>query len=199
VEAALVLRPGAGIEVASRAAWAGAAMRRRRRADEFERFFLDNYESVLRSVTFVCGDRERAADATQDAFIRAADRWHRVGDYDNPAAWVRRIAINRTRDEHRSEQRRTERERVNGSAIGQAPPPELPTLWSGSVPLATLMSLPDRQRAIAALYFIDDLSIAEISDTLSIAEGTVRFHLSEARRRLRSALGTAEGVRNRVD
>ena len=41
--------------------------------------------------------------------------------------------------------------------------------------------LPDRQRSIAALYYLDDLSVADISDTLDIAEGTVRFHLSQAR------------------
>lgn len=161
----------------------------RRRRSEFDQFFLAHYDGIVRSVTFVCGDRERAADATQEAFIRAFDRWTRVRKYGNPAAWVRRIAINVTRDEHRSVSRRARREE-----LAEGPPTELPGPDAGdrldsSPALDALRSLPDRQRAIAALYYLDDLSVADISETLAIAEGTVRFHLSQARARLRAGLG----------
>jgi RNA polymerase sigma-70 factor (ECF subfamily) len=134
----------------------------------------------------VCGDRELASDATQEAFLRAYHRWHRVKAYDNPAGWVRHIAINLTRAEHRSSQRRTRREQLTNQAPTHAPPIE-PT---GSVAIDTLMMLPDRQRAVAALFYLDDMSTAEIAVVLDIAEGTVRFHLSQARARLREALGS---------
>ncbi len=166
---------------------------RSRRRDEFDQFFLENYESVVRSVTFVCGNAERAADATQQAFIRAFDRWTKVHRYDNPGAWVRRIAINLTRDERRSEERRLARERVTASAA-VLPDPTLVVGWQSSPVLASLMALPERQRAIASLFYIDDLSVAEIATTLDIAEGTVRFHLSQARDRMRSVLEETDHV-----
>ena len=159
-----------------------------RRRSEFDRFFLANYDSVVRSVTFVCGDAERAADATQTAFIRAYDRWHRVRRYGNPAAWVRRIAINVTRDEHRSATRRARREVLAMDPETTLPGPDAAERFDSSPVLDSLRSLPDRQREIAALYYLDDLPVAEISETLDIAEGTVRFHLSQARARLRLQL-----------
>jgi RNA polymerase sigma-70 factor (ECF subfamily) len=155
----------------------------RSRDDGFEQFFLAHFEHVAASVRYVCGDAERANDATQEAFIRAYARWGRVRHYDNPAGWVRRIAINATRDAFRSDTRRARREQSTASKGEQLVEHELP----GSS-LGLLDSLPDRQRAIAALYYLDDLTVAEISDLLGIAEGTVRFHLSQARASLRTLL-----------
>lgn len=157
--------------------------RRAGRTDEFEAFFVGQFESIVRSVTFVCGDAERATDAVQEAFIKAYSRWGRLRRYDEPAAWVRRIAINATRDMHRSESRRSQREqRARGpEAVVDAIPDDSA--------LDLLAALPDRQRAVAALFYVDDLGTGEIAELLGISEGTVRFHLSEARERLRSLFG----------
>jgi len=40
------------------------------------------------------GSWEAAEDATQEAFLRAHRDWERVGRYDQPGAWVRRVAAN---------------------------------------------------------------------------------------------------------
>ncbi len=154
------------------------------REAEFEAFFLAHYHSIAASVAFVCGDRARADDATQEAFIKAYAAWSKVRRYDNTGAWVRRIAINATRDAHRSETRRNRRE-VRAAASA---PRERNDALPGDAALDLLARLPDRQRAIAALYYLDDMSIAEIGAVLGIASGTVRSHLSEARVRLREDL-----------
>jgi RNA polymerase sigma-70 factor (ECF subfamily) len=51
-----------------------------------------------------------------------------------------------------------------------------------------LASLPKQQRAATALHYVDGLSIAEIAVALGIAEGSVKSHLHDARRRLRPVL-----------
>jgi RNA polymerase sigma-70 factor (ECF subfamily) len=166
----------------------------RRRRSEFDQFFLAHYDGIVRSVTFVCGDRERAADATQEAFIRAFGRWTRVRRYGNPAAWVRHIAINVSRDEHRSVSRRVRREALVDAPLTEMPGPDAADRLDSSPALDSLRALPERQRSIAALYYLDDLSVADISETLDIAEGTVRFHLSQARARLRADLDVEAGA-----
>ncbi len=163
-----------------------AVMPRRKSYEaEFEAFFVAHFATIRNSVRFVCGDAERADDATQEAFIRAYSRWHRIRQYDEPAAWVRHVAINATRDLARSERRRADRE-----ARSQAPwpPPVVVDHRDHDSPLDLLMQLPERQRAVAALYYLDDMSMADISSVLDIAEGTVRFHLSQARAALRSGM-----------
>ncbi|WP_026350309.1 RNA polymerase sigma factor [Dyadobacter beijingensis] len=48
-----------------------------------------------------------------------------------------------------------------------------------------LMQLPIATRRICSLYYMDGFSVKEIADALTISEGTVKWHLSESRNRLR--------------
>ena len=149
---------------------------------EFEQFFLANYDSVLHVLIVTTGDREPATDATQEAFIKAYSKWSKIRHYDSPAAWVRRIAINATRDTIRSERRRRRRE--------QADRPETVASHddryaADSFTRDLLDGLTRRQREVATLYYVDDRSVSDIAYILRLNEGTVKFHLSEARDRLR--------------
>jgi Sigma-70 region 2 len=56
----------------------------------------------------VAFDPESAADAVQEAFLAAARRWSRVSAYDEPATWIRRVAINRLLNGKRNDRRRAE-------------------------------------------------------------------------------------------
>ena len=51
-----------------------------------------------------------------------------------------------------------------------------------------LASLPPQQRTAVALYYVDELSVAEVAAAMELAEGSVKSHLHDARRRLRAVL-----------
>lgn len=157
--------------------------------DEFERFFLANYDAVLRVLVLTTGDRERATDATQEAFIRAYARWPKIRGYESPAGWVRRVALNASRDSFRSDRRRRRREE---SVPLTTETPHADRYHSDSSAQEMLQSLPDRQREVATLFYVDDRSIAEIASILQVNEGTVKSHLSDARDRLRSVVDRNE-------
>ncbi len=59
-----------------------------------EAFFADHYVRVVRMLWSYGGDRGVAADAAQEAFVRASRDWHRVAMRRSPAAWVHRVGIN---------------------------------------------------------------------------------------------------------
>lgn len=149
---------------------------------EFEEFFLANYDSVLHALIVTTGDRERATDATQEAFIKAYSRWPKIRHYDSPAAWVRRIAINASRDTIRSERRRRRRERANRPEVVAS---HADLYVADSFTRDLLAGLTRRQREVATLFYVDDRSVSDIAYILRLSEGTVKFHLSEARDRLR--------------
>lgn len=153
--------------------------------DEFEAFFLAHYDSIVRSLTMITGDRERASDAAQDAFIKAYAKWGRLRSYDRPDAWVRRVAINRCRDSHRSDLRRADRERPHVVSHASSP---AEGVIGRSVAMQLIQTLSPQQRSVAVLFYLDDLSIDEIGRTLKLNEGTVKFHLNRARNRLREVL-----------
>ena len=48
-----------------------------------------------------------------------------------------------------------------------------------------LMRLPVATRRICSLYYMDSFSVKEIAGSLAISEGTVKWHLSESRNRLK--------------
>jgi RNA polymerase sigma-70 factor (ECF subfamily) len=148
----------------------------------FEEVFRTGYWSLVRALA-IAVDREVAADCVSDAFERAYARWGRVSRYEQPLAWVRRVAVNRLRDHLRRSdrgQRATERVRLD---IANAPsePAEFD--------IATMLALlPQQQRIAAALFYVDELSVAEVADAMEISEGAVKYHLNRARAALRPLL-----------
>lgn len=155
---------------------------------DFDTFFRQHHAPLVRTLTAVCGSREEAADAVQDAFVKAHARWDSVSRMDEPAAWVRRVAINKVRDVYRREEvgRRVRLKLVRDDR--PVPPPEPP---SG---LAQAMaSLPKQQRVAMALFYVHELSVAEVAAAMELSAGAVKFHLHEGRKRLRPLLGGDDG------
>lgn len=149
----------------------------------FEAVFETHYERLVRALTVVAGDRDLAADAVQDAFVKAHLRWNKISRYDDPSAWVRRVAINRLRDEHRRSRRKWRAvQRLGSHPAPTNEPPEIDDFGR------LLRRLPRQQRLATALYYVEGLAVAEIADTLGLSEGTVKSHLHDARRRLRPIL-----------
>jgi Sigma-70 region 2 len=65
-----------------------------RLGERFEQFYEREYHRVVGFAYAVAGSWEAAEDAAQEAFLRVHRDWGRVGRYDQPGAWVRRVAAN---------------------------------------------------------------------------------------------------------
>lgn len=150
-----------------------------RRDREFSEYFAER-APVLRRVAFVIvQDWHSAEDVTQLAFAKLYVAWPRVRQ-ETIDAYARKIVVN----EALSLRRRHPRERLTAS------PPDAPDVSrSTDSPLDVghaLGLLPERQRAIVALRFIEDLSVADVAQVLGIAEGTVKSQTSRALETLRT-------------
>jgi RNA polymerase sigma-70 factor (ECF subfamily) len=153
---------------------------------DFDDTFRRCYAPMVRSLTVAAGDREVAADCVQDAFMRAFARWRRVSHLDDPPGWIRHVAVNRLRDHFRKTTRgRRAVARLESEAVTTTPETPLP-----SDAESLLASLPTQQRIAAALFYIEDLSVLEISDAMRLSEGAVKYHLHAARQTLRGNLET---------
>jgi RNA polymerase sigma-70 factor (ECF subfamily) len=141
---------------------------------------------MVRTLTVAAGDREVAADCVQDAFTRAYVRWARVARLEDPAGWIRHVAVNRMRDHFRKRERGARAfERLAPQTDVVAPAPAEPSDLG-----AVLATLPAQQRIAAALFYVEDLSVAEIATAMALSEGAVKYHLHAARESLRSTLET---------
>ena len=146
---------------------------------EFEAFFVETYAGLLRTLTAITGEAEMAADALQEAYQRAYVRWGRIRRYDAPAAWVRHVAVNRCRDLVRSNERRRRNEEL------AVRPAYTEDSEAGDSLLGLLKPLPLRQRTAMALFYLEDLSVAQVADAMDISEGAVKYHLNQGREKLR--------------
>jgi RNA polymerase sigma-70 factor (ECF subfamily) len=104
-----------------------------------------------------------------------------VQRYDDPVGWIRRVAINKLRDESRRQGRKDKAvQRLQGEIRDDG------VEWSdGADASALLAGLPRQQRLAIALFYVEGLSVAEVASALEISDGAVRFHLHQGRARLR--------------
>jgi RNA polymerase sigma-70 factor, ECF subfamily len=155
-----------------------------------EALFNAQNDSLVRALTFTCGDHALAEDSVQEAFARLLVNWQRISAYDDPATWVRRVALNLAQDHRRFLLRRA-RLLVRLERKPQATTYSVegdPQLWSA------VQSLPSRQRTALALFYLGDLKVAEVAATMKISEGTVKSYLDRARDTLRKDLETSHGL-----
>ena len=145
----------------------------------FEAWYERERPRVLGACAALSGDIDLAAEATDEAFVRACERWGRVGRLDAPGAWVQVVALNVVR-------RRSRRRPPHPEVAASAHPPELPEqeLWEA------VRALPDRQRLAVVLRYVGDLPEAQIAAAMGVSRGTVASTLSDARARLRAVLAT---------
>lgn len=154
------------------------------RPETLEGLFWQSYASIVQTLALAGGDLAAAEDATQEAFAQAWVHWNRISRYDNPGAWVRRVAINKFRNSHRS--------RLRGETAVRRMKSEAPTTAQSSDPetdlAIALQQLPYKQRICAVLFYFDGLSTAEVAQAMGISQGSVSQHLNRARTALRTHL-----------
>ena len=58
---------------------------------DFSALFLQEFPRLARTVRHIVGDRARAEELAQDAFIELIKHWRTVVDYGRPYLWLRRV------------------------------------------------------------------------------------------------------------
>ena len=126
-----------------------------------------------------------AADAVQEAFVQAVVHWRKISRYDDPLAWIRRVAINRGHNRHRSRQRQ---KALTQRIAATTSPEPLPPVEPDDELTALVAALPPQQRLALSLFYFADLSVAEVADSMELSQGAVKYHLHAARTSLARSL-----------
>ncbi|MFC7530521.1 RNA polymerase sigma factor [Actinoplanes sp. GCM10030250] len=150
----------------------------------FDEVYAASYTDLAVQLYAYFGDRQEAQDVAQEAFCRALARWDGIAGYDDPVAWIRRVAWNLAVSRWRRartamnflRRQRTDEPRIDG------PGPERVAL------LAALGKLPAAQRRAVVLHYLADLPVSEIAGRERVPEGTVRSWLTRARTSLATEL-----------
>ncbi len=157
-----------------------------------------HYQNFVYNVAYrILGDSDLAADAAQDAFIKA---YKAIGHFRGHGfkSWLARIVTNTCYDYLRSRKRRAS-ESLEGMVERGEPPPRLQDTGEGPQAYAerqelnqwlqwALQQLTEDHRVIITLIDIQGFSYEEAAHILGVSTGTVKSRLSRARARLRALL-----------
>jgi RNA polymerase sigma-70 factor (ECF subfamily) len=163
-----------------------------RGVEPFERFYEREFRSVVGLAYALSGSRAASEDLAQEAFIAAHRNWDKIGTYEKPEAWVRRVVSNLSVSRFR--RRTTEMKALtrlagfrNETTVLPVLPSEAEDFWSH------VRKLPRRQAQVIALHYLEDLPVLEIAEILECSPNTVKVHLHKGRQKLADRLGVEMG------
>jgi RNA polymerase sigma factor (sigma-70 family) len=148
-----------------------------------EKLYAAAFPRLVRVLTLVSGDLREAEEAVQEAFIRLIPVWSKVSQYDDPEAWVRRVAVRLLSNRRRKLRNGLTANRRHGLATHAAAP-------SGDAidVQRALAALPVTQRQVVVLHYLLGLDLASVAAELGIPVGTCKSRLSHARTSLQPLL-----------
>lgn len=155
-------------------------------------------DTVYRVALGQTGSRAEAEDIYQDVFLKLLDQPRAFDSDDHLKAWLIRVTINQARDYLRARTRRAtnsledhreEAERLlaqSDSGGEEATSDVFLSLWNA------VSLLPEDQRTVVNLFYVEELSTQEIARILECTAGAVRTRLYRARSTLRGLLREPE-------
>ena len=154
-------------------------------SEVFERL-VQTYQTPLRRLCCVMlKDVHLADDAVQETFIKAYRSLNSFRKESSEKTWLTRIAVNTCRDMMRTRWFMHVDRTVN---IADLPEESAESDAEDTELMDTVLRLPLKQREAVLLYYYQNLSMQEISETLQITVSNVSRRLENARKALRKQL-----------
>lgn len=131
-----------------------------------------------------------ADEILNDAFFKVFTKIETYSGMGSFEGWIKRIVVNTITDHLRkyiknqqvyNASEMPEEVYMSEDIVGKLSYKEL---------LAVVHELPDTQRAVFNLYVFEELKHKEIAETLGISEVNSRWHLNDARKRLKEKLNS---------
>ena len=148
---------------------------------------------LYRAAFYLAGDRHEAEELCQETFAIALGSEFRGASA--PYTFLYGILKNLLRSRRRKRRPAFAAE-LPDDAKGRGPPAEGPSALAEAAEAAALvragvLELPEDQRDVVLMHYLEELPVEEIAKTLGIPAGTVKSRLFNARARLRERLERA--------
>jgi len=145
------------------------------------------FESMMRMCMRYTRDRDLAMEIVNTGFLRVFKKIHTFGFKGSLEGWIRKLVFHSLSDHFKKKDKKVYFMEVDDR---DAPVSEtaLNKLYLEDI-LKLVDQLPDATRDVFVLYAIDGYTHVEIGKMLGISEGTSKWHLSTARKKLKHLIG----------
>jgi RNA polymerase sigma-70 factor (ECF subfamily) len=169
----------------------------------FDQLVEAHQDRIFNLCYWQLGNRDDAADAAQDCFVRAFRSLQKFRGESTFATWLHRIAVNVCFDARHKKHKAPlaysdlsigDETPLPDHAISYSDTPEQHSLRSERQQIVrrALANLPEHYRIALVLFEIEGYSYETISEILKTKTGTVKSRINRARLALAEALGREE-------
>jgi RNA polymerase sigma-70 factor (ECF subfamily) len=152
----------------------------------YERYSPDAYGIIKR---YIYNNEQLAKEVLNDAFFKIFRDLHQYSFQGAFEGWIRRIIVHTISDHLRKNIKESRQHReimpddayINNESVENLSHKEL---------LKLVQALPDAQREVFNLFVFENLSHNEIAKLLNIKNNNCRWHLNDARRRLKEMISS---------
>jgi RNA polymerase sigma factor (sigma-70 family) len=154
-----------------------------------ERLYRRYFQPMMSMCMRYAADREEAMTIVNDGFLRVFKKIHLYAFKGSFEGWIRRLVWHSLADHYRKKSKYLHflvfEER---DAPMEATP--LQNLYAGDI-LTLVDQLPPASQEVFRLYAIEGFSHIEIARQLGISDGTSKWHLSNARQKLKQMMAAS--------
>lgn len=167
---------------------------------DFDQMVRLHWPRVFRFALASLRDKDAAGSIAQDCFVRAYGARQTFRGECSVNTWLMQIAVNLVRDYGRNRRiqfwKRAQASALDLAAVSQSiadrtSSPEGKALAKEQVEAvwSATERLPEKQRMVFLLRFVEDMDLLEIVTATGLKEGTVKAHLFRATEAIRRRLG----------
>lgn len=190
--------------------WTAALAQKAGRGDRaaFDKLVDLFWPDIYRMVYFRAKNPMDAEDLAQEVFLKAYASLERLRRPESFRSWLFSIALNLVRDFHRKGRGLNLLKSLNAGQDDYTPEPvdqDSESALDGVLRhefwreiKSFTKELPEKEREVFTLRFLDQLSIKEIAQIMDRAEGSIKSHLFRAVAKLRRRTGLLEMVRGEL-
>lgn len=158
----------------------------------YEAFVREHERAILNYLWRMTSDEQGAYDLTQEVFLRAWQRFDRLRGYDNPRAWLFRVATNLALTTLARRRPLTSEVTLDAESGPEVSDPSW-RLVRRDLVRRTLQRLNPQRRAALCLREVYGLSYPEVAKALGVSVAAARMTLSRACEQFRELYLREEG------
>ncbi|QDV46323.1 ECF RNA polymerase sigma factor SigW [Stieleria neptunia] len=177
-----------------------ASMEKSLTQPEFARAVSAGLPKLIAIARRLSGDEDIAAEAVQNALLKASKSWRKFRGQSHVDTWLTKIVIHAVRDGMASQRRHLEHNEPKPQAPSErqcenlvdperGPSQQVLDAEIRNAVAAAVRELPDRQREVFSLMIWQSMTARDVGQLLDITPQTVHANLHAARKRLRELLG----------
>ena len=170
-----------------------------KRGDQFaiSEIYEKCYNTIYYVVKSIIVDEDTTQDIVQDSFMKAFKSLSKLDASSSFVPWMKRLATNTAKDwlkkkkpilfssmypdDDDSDEQEPEIEDID---LTQQPEEALDAKTKKQLLWEIINDLPEEQRLVVSMFYFQEMSVADIAESLGVSQGTVKSRLNYARKKI---------------